>query len=122
LLVAGIIFAITRARRSQTARILLAMLLAYPAGDVFARHPGPHPLRSSPGIPTLMLVCAYGAVEGGAWLARRSKAALAAAAAVVALAFIGLNARYLRWFFVTWDRSADVQQTYHADLVEAFEW
>ena len=38
------------------------------------------------------------------------------------LAFVGLNVRYLPWYFVTWDRSPEVQQTYHADLVEAFEW
>jgi hypothetical protein len=102
--------------------VLIALLLAYPVGDVFAQHPGPHTLRSSPGIASLMLIAAYGAVEGGRWLAARSRAALTTAASVLALTFVGLNARYLYWYFVTWDRSPEVQQTYHADLVEAFEW
>jgi hypothetical protein len=122
LLVAGIGFTLVRLRRSVTARILLALLLAYPVGDIFAQHPGPHTLRSSPGIPSLMLISAYGAVEGGRWLLARSRAAFATVAAVLALAFVGLNARYLHWYFVTWDRSPEVQQTYHADLVEAFAW
>jgi hypothetical protein len=120
--VAGIGLALVRARSSRAARILLALLLAYPVGDIFAQHPGPHTLRSSPGIPTLMLVAAYGAVEGGRWLAARLRAWHATVVAVLALAFVGLNARYLHWYFVTWDRSPEVQQTYHADLVEAFEW
>ena len=122
LLVAGIGFVLARARTSVSARILLALLFAYPVGDIFAQHPGPHTLRSSPGIPSLMLVAAYGTVEGGRWLATRSRAWLIAAATVLVLAFVGLNVRYLRWYFVTWDRSPEVQQTYHADLVEAFEW
>ena len=122
LLVAGIGFMLVRLRRSVTARILLALLLAYPVGDIFAQHPGPHTLRSSPGIPSLMLISAYGAVEGGRWLLARSRVAFATVAAVLALAFVGLNARYLHWYFVTWDRSPEVQQTYHADLVEAFAW
>jgi len=122
LLLAGVVLMLMRVRESRFARILLALLLAYPVGDIFARHPGPHTLRSSPGIPTLMLVSAYGAVELGRWLAGRSRAAFIAAATVIALAFAGLNARYLHWYFVTWDRSNDVQQLYHADLVEAFEW
>jgi len=122
LLAVGIVLAALRARRSRTARILLALLLAYPVGDVFAQHPGPHALRSSPGIPGLMLVAGYGAVEAGRWLRARSRAALTASAAVLLLAFAGLNARYLHWYFVTWDRAPEVQQTYHADLVEAFTW
>lgn len=122
LLLAGIGFTLYRCWYSRTARILLAMLLAYPVGDIVASHIGPHPLRSAPGIPTLMLVAAYGAVEGGRWLARRSRALLATAATVIALTFVGLNARYLHGYFVTWDRSLEVQQSYHADLVEAFEW
>ena len=122
LLVAGVGYALTRARHSRTARVLLALLLAYPVGDIFAEHPGPHMLRSSPGIPSLMLVAAYGAVEAGRWLAARSRVWLTTAVTALALAFIGLNARYLHWYFVTWDRSPEVQQTYHADLVEAFEW
>ena len=122
LLLAGIAFTLARVRRSLLARILLALLLAYPVGDLFARHPGPHTLRSSPGIPTLVLVAAYGAVEGARWLAARSRTGFVAATAVIALAFLGLNARYLHWYFVTWDRSPEVQQLYHADLVEAFEW
>ena len=122
LLIAGIGYTLARARHSRTARILLALLLAYPVGDIFAQHPGPHTLRSSPGIPSLMLISAYGAIEGGRWLAARSRPWLLTAATVLALAFVGLNARYLRWYFVTWDRSPEVQQTYHADLVEAFEW
>ena len=122
LLVAGIGFAVARARHSRTARILLALLLAYPVGDVFAQHLGPHALRSSPGIPSLMLIAAYGAVESGRWLADRSRPWFRVAAAAFALAFIGFNARYLPWYFVTWDRLPEVQQTYHADLVEAFEW
>lgn len=122
LLLAGIGLALARVRSSRSARIMLALLLAYPVGDIIASHPGPHALRSSPGIPTLALVAAYGAVEGGRWLARRSRKLLAAVAMVMALAFVGMNVRYLPWYFVTWDRSPQVQQTYHADLVEAFEW
>src|SRR5262249_53688658 len=51
LLITGIVLAVARARYSRSARILLALLLAYPVGDIFAQHPGPNTLRSSPGIP-----------------------------------------------------------------------
>lgn len=114
--------AFARLHRSPTARLLVALLLAYPLGDIVARHPGPHALRSSPGIPSFMLLAAYGAVEGGRLVATRLRMLFAGATIMLALAFVGLNARYLPWYFFKWGRTPVVYHGYHADLVEAFQW
>jgi hypothetical protein len=122
LLAAGLILAFTRLRHSTAARLLIALALAYPLGDIVARHSGPHALRSSPGIPSLMLLAAYGAVEGGRLIAARSRTLFGVTAVALALGFAGLNARYLPWYFTTWNRTPVVYHGYHADLVEAFQW
>jgi hypothetical protein len=46
----GLVSAIRRFRTSASSALLLAMLLAYPVGDLVAVYPGAHAFRSSPGL------------------------------------------------------------------------
>lgn len=111
-----------RVRRSRAARVLLAWVVLYPAGDMITRYGTIHALRSLPGVCGLVLLAAVGAVEAARWLqARRSRPAWTVAAAALALA-IGLNVVYLRRFFVDFNRTRDVYLDYSTDLVEACEW
>ena len=58
-----------RARASRSSRVLLAMLLAYPSGDlVFGQGTAPHPLRSFPGLVPISLLAAVAALALARWL------------------------------------------------------
>lgn len=83
---------IASARRSVSARVLLAALLTYPAGDLLNVHEGPNLLRSSPGLAWLDCVVGVGVATAiGACAARRRplpRLALGAAAVASAAVFL----------------------------------
>jgi 4-amino-4-deoxy-L-arabinose transferase-like glycosyltransferase len=122
LLLCGAIAALLRLRTSRTARLLLALVLAYPAGDVLSRYLSVHALRSAPGIPALVLLSAYGGVSAWRWLwpAHRWIAAVAAAAFLIAMAV--LDTRYLVRYFGEYNRRPEIYHGYQTDLLEASEW
>jgi hypothetical protein len=64
-MLAGVAVVAVHAKRSRAARVLIALLAAYPAGDVISRYLSVHALRSAPGIPALILLGALGAAGAG---------------------------------------------------------
>ncbi len=115
----GAVLALWRARRSTAARLLLAGVLAYPLGDVLHQHGVGHALRSSPGLPMLVLAAAYGAVEGGRWLRSRSAALERTAGVLLALSAIALHAVFYVRYFSDYPRRPAVALAFHADLARA---
>jgi 4-amino-4-deoxy-L-arabinose transferase-like glycosyltransferase len=121
-MLAGLLGLAVRWRGSRAARVLLALLAAYPAGDVISRYLSVHALRSAPGIPALVLLGAFGAAGAWQWLRVRGRAVAATAAAALALSAAGLDGRFLARYFGDWNRRPEIYHGYHADLVEASRW
>lgn len=122
LLLAGALAVLLRFRRSRSARLLVALALAYPAGDVISRYVGVHALRSAPGIPALVLLAAHGGVSAWGWLAARRRLLARAAAVAFLVAMAALDARYLARYFGEYDRRPGIYHGYQADLLEASRW
>jgi hypothetical protein len=142
---AGVI--VGRVRRSLSARVLIAMLLAYPAGDlVFGHGTAPHPLRSFPGLIPISLTAAIGAVALARWMTRKPFSPAArggrsealtqpaasggakwnAAAPLVIGAFCAwvlvTHALYLRQLFGPFNDDAGKYWQRHVDVMEACAW
>jgi hypothetical protein len=122
LLLAGLAATITGLRRSRAARVMLALLVAYPAGDVISRYMSVHTLRAAPGASTLVLLGAWGAATIGAWLARRGRAALRIGVAALLVAGLFFDGRFLVRFFGEWNRRPEIYFNYHADLLQVARW
>ena len=121
-MLAGLAIAGTQARASRAARVLLALLAAYPAGDVISRYVSVHALRSAPGIPALVMLGALGAAGAWQWLRARSRPLAVAAAFTLALAAVVLDGRFLFRYFGEYNRRIEIYHGYQADLVEATRW
>lgn len=128
----GVAVLVRRAWQSPAARVALCWLVLYPVGDILHTHQirmpdgalgeGLHALRSAPGLPALLLVGAVGAIACGEWLYRRGRMALLAPAVVFGLLVIGLNVRFLTYYFTQYPQRFNVYHGYQADLVEALDW
>jgi 4-amino-4-deoxy-L-arabinose transferase-like glycosyltransferase len=141
LLLAGAAALVWRWRRSPSARVVIAMLLAYPAGDLlFGLKLEPHPLRSFGGVVPMSLIAAVGAVamvrwmraesfgpaaRGGSTPAASGGAKWGAAAWLVAGAFCAWvlvsHALYLRVFFGPFNDDTAKYWQRHVDLMQACE-
>jgi hypothetical protein len=122
LMLAGLVFTLRRFKLSASARTVLAFVIAYPVGDSLFRLGGLSALRSAPGLCSLVLLSAAGAVAGTRWLwSRKRNLALIAAAAFLTAVLI-LNVRYFQRFYVEYNREPRVYHFYHTDLVEACKW
>lgn len=121
-MLAGIAVVAARWRSSRACRVLVALLAAYPAGDVISRYPSVHALRSAPGIPALIMLGALGAAGAWQWLRVQGRALAAAAAVTLALAAVALDGRYLTRYFGEYNRRVEIYHGYHEDLVEAMRW
>lgn len=121
LLLAGLAFALANARSSHAARFLLAAAALYPAGDLLAEHASQNVLRCLPGLPGLVLLEAWGAIQLFRWLSatrpRYAKEALAVAAAFVLFS----NARFLTRFFGAYDSEKEKFFAFQVDLGDALE-
>lgn len=107
--------------------LLLAWLLAYPVGDILSRHDvegrmSMHALRSSPGLPALILLAAWGLVSAYRLLWPRLKAPAVMLGGILAVAFVWLNVSFLGEFFGPYNRDPAVYHGYQVDLVEASHW
>jgi 4-amino-4-deoxy-L-arabinose transferase-like glycosyltransferase len=121
-MLAGLAIAAARARTRRAARVLLALLAAYPVGDVISRYLSVHALRSAAGIPALVLLAALGAASAWAWLCARSRPLAVAAAVSLALASAALDGRFLWRYFGEYNRRLEIYHGYQTDLVEAARW
>jgi 4-amino-4-deoxy-L-arabinose transferase-like glycosyltransferase len=122
LMVAGLIWLLWRFKSSVSARLLLASLLAYPVGDCLVWGGGLSILRSAPGVCALVLLSAVGAVDTVRWLWAKSYKAAIVAAVIFSIVVIGMNIKYLHYFYGKYSREPDVYHYFHTDLVEACEW
>jgi 4-amino-4-deoxy-L-arabinose transferase-like glycosyltransferase len=122
LMVAGLAMLGSQIRASRSARVLLAMLIAYPAGDVISRYDGVHALRSAPGVAALVLLGAWGAVGMVEALRRRGPQLARVATAAILIAVLAFDGRFLWRFFGEWSGDPYIYYNYQADLVEAARW
>lgn len=116
-------FAVAReARTSASHRILLIWVLAYPVGDVFWHHASMHALRSAPGMSSLIVLAALGAVRGGTWIFRWFPRFAWPACLLLSVMWGTLSARYLVRFFIDYNCRPAISRAYHVDLVQACRW
>jgi 4-amino-4-deoxy-L-arabinose transferase-like glycosyltransferase len=121
-MVLGLAVVAARWRTSRATRVLVALLAAYPAGDVISRYMSVHALRAAPGIPALVLLGALGAAGAWSWLGARRRPLAVAGAMALALAAVVLDGRFLSRYFGEWNRRLEIYHGYQADLVEAALW
>jgi len=121
-LLAGAWASIAAARRSVSARTLLALVALYPAGDVVSRYDGPHLLRSALGIGSLLLLAALGTAELVRALVRRRRALGVAFAALFAIGGVAQEVRYELRFFRDYPNRAQNQIDYQVALLDAARW
>lgn len=122
LMLMGLGVTLRSARGSAAHATLLALVLAYPAGDLIARYQGVHPFRSAPGIAALVLLAAVGAVASVRWLARRRRALAWTAAALLGLTTVFSDYRHYVGYFGAWPARPDVYRYFHGDVMEACGW
>lgn len=127
LMALGVVFVLAKVRSSPAHRFLLAWVLVYPVPDSLSAHyaggeASLHALRSLPGICSLLVLGAVGAVEAGRWLLKRNRSTAMAAGAALALAMVILNVRYLSVFFGEFNRRPAVYHGFQADLTAACDW
>jgi 4-amino-4-deoxy-L-arabinose transferase-like glycosyltransferase len=121
LLVFGLAFALLE-RRSPACRALLALVIAWPLGDVLAAYDGVHSLRSAVGAPALVLLAAFGAARAIGWAERSSSAARGAVVAALLVIVLGTAARTYTVAFGEYDRRPAIWHGFQADLLQASEW
>jgi 4-amino-4-deoxy-L-arabinose transferase-like glycosyltransferase len=122
LMLAGVISLLWRTKASFSARVIIAFVLAYPVGDSLVWGTGLSILRSAPGLCALILVSAAGGVNTARWLWSKNHNATIAAAVIFFVAVIGMNQKYLRYFYGGYSRDAEVYHFFHTDIVEACKW
>jgi hypothetical protein len=81
-----------------------------------------HALRSSPGLISLILLSALGAVSTAAWLCKRNRILASAIIAAFLLTAIGMTARYLYHYYGEYNRRTETYHAFHVDLVKACQW
>jgi 4-amino-4-deoxy-L-arabinose transferase-like glycosyltransferase len=118
-LLAGVLVAIVRVPRDARARLLLALLLLYPVGDLVSRNDGVHSLRSAAGLPALALAIGFGMAAIAEWLRSRSRALLRAGFALVGLVAALEAGAFGRRFFHDAVRDRQTQVDYQVALLDA---
>ena len=122
LMIAGLAVLLWKFRSSRSARILITFVAAYPLSDCFGRAISSHSLRSSPGMCSLILLAALGAVGIAERLRKRNQKLFLTALVIFIFSVISLNARYLYHYFGEYNRRTEIYHQYHTDLIEACRW
>lgn len=112
-----------RAWASRAARVLLAAVVLYPAGDVLNWHISLHGLRSLPGLIPLVVVAAVGLV----WLIKHlggQRRMGMLVAALVALGWLAAasQARFARAYYAGRQRDMVAYLDSGADVLAAYRW
>jgi 4-amino-4-deoxy-L-arabinose transferase-like glycosyltransferase len=115
---------IARARSSVSARVLLALVILYPAADLLSGHPGGvNALRSLVGVPALVLLAAVGLVMTWNWLRERNlRMARTAAAVYAVLALVLVSIHFHRYFGAWYNTHPQVLAVRNTDIQAACEW
>jgi 4-amino-4-deoxy-L-arabinose transferase-like glycosyltransferase len=121
LMLAGLVWLLWRFK-SISARVLIAFLLAYLVGDCLFWGGGLNIMRSAPGLCALILLSAVGAVGTVRWLWAKNHIITIVAAVVFSVPVIGMNIKYLHYFYGKFSREQYVYINFHTDFVEACEW
>jgi 4-amino-4-deoxy-L-arabinose transferase-like glycosyltransferase len=122
LLLAGVITLTARFKTSISVRIVLAFVLAYPAGDCLVWAPPVSSFRSFVGLCGLILLAALGAVSAGGWLWKRYKVLTIFATGTLIIVMLTSNILYFRSFFRYFRNDTRVYSNFHSGLVEACQW
>jgi 4-amino-4-deoxy-L-arabinose transferase-like glycosyltransferase len=122
LMLAGLIWLVRQFKSSPSARIIIAFLLAYPIGDCLVWGCGLQILRSAPGVCGLIILSAVGAVDTARWLWTKNRNTAIVTAVIFSIVVIGMNIKYLHYFYGKYSREREVYHSFHTDLVEACDW
>lgn len=121
--IVGLIVLLPRLARSRAARLVLAGVILYPAGDVLNWHVSLHGLRSSAGLIPLLLLAAIGIVPPVAFfVSRRLRAGLLAFGVALAGLILPEQARFWRSYLLDRPRQDEVYDGNAVDLLEACAW
>lgn len=122
LMVVGLAVLIYRFRSSYPARLLLAFVLVYPAGDTLFGSLGLHALRSFTGSCSLVLLTAVGSWSGYTLLLKRSRSFAISVAAVLVTVVIYSNVQYMGRFFGEYNQRPQIRHDYNVALLEVICW
>ena len=122
LMILGLITLIRRLRSSYAARILLVLIITYPVGDSLVWRCDINHFRTSPGLCSLFLLAAFGAVTTGAWLWNKNRILASIIVTVLAVTIVGINIRYLYFFYGQYNHQRRIYHINHCDLLEACRW
>jgi 4-amino-4-deoxy-L-arabinose transferase-like glycosyltransferase len=122
LLMAGLITLTARFKTSVSVRVLLAFVLAYPAGDCLVWSLPLSTLRSFVGLGGIVLLAALGTVSAGGWLWKRYRVFTVLTTGVLVAAITISSISYFQTFFKFCRNDADLHQKFHIGLVEAYQW
>jgi 4-amino-4-deoxy-L-arabinose transferase-like glycosyltransferase len=134
LMLAGLVALVGRLRRSRAARILLCLLLVFPAGDclnsgaVLGQAAGGSPimtmhvLRSAPGLSAPILLSALGAAAVATILWKRSRRLTLVTAALAVVVIAACAGRFAHYYYGAYNRRPYVYHAFQEDLVEATRW
>ena len=109
-------------RKSASSRFALLWLALYPIGDMLTGHPGPHVMRSQPGMVGIVLVCAVGAVVPLGWLWRRDRVAGLVLGSTLAAAGVVMTGLYLKDLYGSYNLQPGIRQVNQVDLLRALDW
>jgi len=122
LLLAGLITLAIRFKTSTSVRILLAFVLAYPAGDSLVWGPPLSSLRSFVGLGGVILLAAIGTVSAVGWLWKRYKVLAFLAVGTLAAVVLICAAHYFVSYFRYTRNDPMVYYQFQTDLAEACDW
>ena len=122
LMLAGVAILLLKLKTSPSAKVLLAFVITYPVGDCLGWFSSLSALRSVPGLCSLTLLAAVGAVGIFRWLSAKNCSSAILTTAIFTIAVFIMNIQYLPRFYGKFNRQEVTYHLYHTDLIEACEW
>ncbi|MEQ8225091.1 MAG: glycosyltransferase family 39 protein [Candidatus Eremiobacterota bacterium] len=122
LTVTGFIVLIYQVKSSRSARLLLALILAYPVADSMCFFASPSQMRSAPGMCGIVLLAAIGSVNGFMWLWKKRPSLAYSITSAMALLFIINNLSYFYFYFYVHDNTPVAYRLYQVDVRQSCEW